>query len=617
MAILRIDMEGESSSASGRRVACEHAARCGGCPLIDLSYGEQLAEKHGKLARAVARYADLPALSVAPVRGAEPIVQYRTRAKLMVATGGRVGLFAKGGEHEVLDVPGCRVLSPALSTVAEALRARVKHDEATGGPLAPRTEDGRGALRAVDLRELATEGRARAKVLVTLVVERSPALRLEALREAARSLVSEIPGLHGVGVSFHDGRGPQVLGSETVHLAGERAAFGAFTQAHEGQARAIQARVTLALVDPAGASKRVLDVYGGSGAFALALAARGADVTLVESFAPAAAEAEAEAARRGLRVKAIAKDATSALEALLRRGSTFDAAVVNPPRRGIPPSARRALARLAPDLVAYVSCHPETLARDLDHLARLGLSATELSPFDMIPLTDHVETLAVLRRADPPAPRVLYEDRDVLAVAKCPHEPTTPQGEHATSLTDRVRRLAKDAVPIHRLDVGTSGVVFFARAPSRVSAWSDALGRDSAEKVYLAGVRGTPPEAGQVDLPIKDGEKRLPATTRFARLELRGGHALLEVRPLQGRTHQIRIHLASLGHPVLGDARYGHAATNRHFEEKHGLDRTFLHCARIELLHPKTGARIVVEAPLAGDLAAVLRSLGEGDTGRP
>jgi 23S rRNA (uracil1939-C5)-methyltransferase len=160
-------------------------------------------------------------------------------------------------------------------------------------------------------------------------------------------------------------------------------------------------------------------------------------------------------------------------------------------------------------------------------------------------------------------------------------------------------------VPIHRLDIGTSGVVFFARTPSKVAPWSDALGAASARKVYLAAVRGTPEEGGVVNEPIRDGKRLLEATTRFKRVELLGGHALLEVSPEQGRTHQIRRHLASIGHPVLGDARYGHAPTNRHFEEKHGLDRTFLHCARIELLHPKTRARLVVEAPLAGDLVAV------------
>jgi 23S rRNA (uracil1939-C5)-methyltransferase len=80
--------------------------------------------------------------------------------------------------------------------------------------------------------------------------------------------------------------------------------------------------------------------------------------------------------------------------------------------------------------------------------------------------------------------------------------------------------------------------------------------------------------------------------------------------PEQGRTHQIRRHLSQIGHPVLGDERYGHAPTNRHFEEKYGLDRTFLHCVRFELEHAHSQARLVVESPLPGDLQTVLERAG-------
>src|SRR5207244_1607201 len=70
--------------------------------------------------------------------------------------------------------------------------------------------------------------------------------------------------------------------------------------------------------------------------------------------------------------------------------------------------------------------------------------------------------------------------------------------------------------------------------------------------------------------------------------------------------HQIRRHLAAVGHPVLGDMRYGHAPTNRYFEEKHGLDRSFLHLVRVELDHPDTGDRLLIEAPRRPDLRAAL-----------
>jgi 23S rRNA (uracil1939-C5)-methyltransferase len=255
-----------------------------------------------------------------------------------------------------------------------------------------------------------------------------------------------------------------------------------------------------------------------------------------------------------------------------------------------------------------VSCDPETLARDLDHLARLGYAATALKPLDMIPLTDEVETVAVLRRSGMPAPRILYEDSEILVVDKAPHEPTTPQGEYAGSLLARVRRLsgAENAVALQRLDVGTSGLVSFARKPELVARWERVLSAQTARKIYVAGARGVAPNKGAITRELREDGKPMPARTRYRRLAIAAGHSVLRVVPEQGRLHQIRRHLAAIGHPIIGDDRYGHTLTNRYFEEKNGLDRTFLHCVRLEIDHPETGAHLIVESPLPGDLRAVL-----------
>ena len=614
-----------SGPSPADRIDCDHAYRCGGCPLIDRPYAEQLEHKRAKVAHAASYYPALEGLRIAPVLPADPLVGYRTRAKLVVAPGGRVGLYEKGGGHEVYDIPRCRVLSPALLHVTDILRARVMHDEGANGPLAPWETHGSGTLRAVDLREVLDPKDASVRVLVTFVVERSPSLRLEHLREAARSLAATAPSVVGVAVNFHEGEDPQILGKETAVLFGETTApdrlgtsthlatFGSFVQAHRGQAERLHRLVAEAVFGPGVARPRVLDLYGGSGAIALGLASKGADVVLVESFAPAAARAAAAAKREGLSLSIVQGDVSTALASLRGRGrgATFDSAVANPPRRGMSAEAREEVARTGSATLVYVSCDPDTLARDMDHLARIGFRATELVPLDMIPLTDHVETIALLRRAPVPGPRRLYEDGEVLAVEKSAHEPTTPQGEYAGSLFARLRSTAgaDRAVPIHRLDIGTSGVVFFAREPSFVFAWSKALHEPSARKVYVAAVRGVAPESGEIHRDLREGKTTRKASTRYRRLAILGTHSLVEVVPGQGRTHQIRRHLSAIGHPVLGDERYGHAATNRFFEEKHGLDRTFLHCARVEFFHPKTGARLVVEAPLAGDLRAVMERL--------
>jgi len=617
-----------TGTPSDERFFCEHADRCGGCPVLGLSYAEQLAFKRGRVLRAVSRYPSLELIVTDAVIPAKAKIAYRTRAKLVVAPGGRVGLFAKGGGHDVVDIPRCHVLAPLLSRVANYIRRKLVASEHEGGPLAAFDPVGDGCLRALDLREARTDDEVR--VLVTFVVEQSRVADLGPLARVAEELMTEFPQVVGVAANFHVGDAPQVLGAQTVSLAGvdsvpdrigasvQSATFGAFVQAHRGQAERVHRMLAeaVALVRPRDRPPRVLDLYGGCGAFALGLAAAGAHVYLVESFAPAVAQAREAAKAQSLDVEVCCADVSAALRALREEDQRFDVAITNPPRRGMSPASREALARLGPAAVAYVSCDPDTLARDLDHFSRLGYAATSLRPLDMIPLTDEVETIALLRRAGTPLPRVLYEDAEILVVDKGPHEPTLPQGEYATSLLARARRLpgATEAVPVYRLDVGTSGLVMLARSGDRLSKWTRVSSLPSTRQIYVAVVRGVTPGKGTVTRDLRENGEQHAARTRYRRLAIASGQSILRVVPDQNRTHQIRRHLASIGHPVLGDDRYGHVQTNRHFQEKNALDRTFLHCVRLELDRPDSGSRLVVEAPLAGDLRAVLERIAGLET---
>ncbi len=608
------------------RVQCPHAVPCGGCPAIALDYDAQLARKAMRLAAACAHFAELAAARPDGVQAATPIAGYRTRAKLVVGARGRLGLY-RPGAHEVVDIPECRVLAPVLVEAAAGLRGLCAAPPAAADGVLVAVADG-GTLRAVDLREILDGGGAR--VLATLVLEVHQAVSHEALGAAADAWMERCPALIAVAWSAHDGRSPQLLGRDLKVIRGAStfpdrdapdepfllATHGAFAQAHRGQAVAIRRRVREA-VRAAGA-ERILELYAGSGALGLALAKDGRDVTLVESFAPALERAREAADAQALRVATRIGDAAVVAPSLAKRPERFDAVIVNPPRRGLAPAVRDALGDLAPRLVAYVSCDPETLCRDLAVLARRGLAARRLTPFDMIPLTDEVETLALLEPHPPPAPRVLFADDEVVVVDKDPHEPTTPQGERSTSLLGRVRSLpgCAEAVPVHRLDDSTSGVCIFARSPNVVAPWAKALGAEGATKEYLGLVRGVARDKGSIARPLLERGRRLDARTRYRRERVVGGHSLVHVRPDEGRRHQIRRHLAAIGHPLLGDARYGHAPSNRHFVERWALDRVFLHCARIELVHPRTGARLAIAAPLAGDLAIVLARLDASDARR-
>jgi 23S rRNA (uracil1939-C5)-methyltransferase len=242
----------------------------------------------------------------------------------------------------------------------------------------------------------------------------------------------------------------------------------------------------------------------------------------------------------------------------------------------------------------------------------LGYAASELAPLDMIPLTEEVETVCVLRRSPPTVPKVLYEDDDVVVIDKGPHEPIEPQPEYAGSLLGRCSRLTGTGKyhPVHQLEPGTSGLCLVARNAEAAQLWSASL-NGNGRLIYLAAAKGITPAKGAVTRDLREGGRSYPARTRYRRLAMASGHSILRVIPDGGRPHQIRRHLAAVGHPILGDERYGHVPTNRYFEEKYGLDRSFLHLVRIEVTHPRSGVRLLIESTLPGDLrAAIERATG-------
>jgi 23S rRNA (uracil1939-C5)-methyltransferase len=151
--------------ASPELVHCPFAERCPGCAWIALPPAEQLRAKQALLERALAPYAVLEA-RVLPVQAAEPLSGYRTRAKLAVAPGPRLGLFARG-THDVLDLPGCPVLAPGLASAAEALRRSLRAPpDGAEAVLLPEGE-GPGRLRALTS---ARSSEAGPGVLLTLVL---------------------------------------------------------------------------------------------------------------------------------------------------------------------------------------------------------------------------------------------------------------------------------------------------------------------------------------------------------------------------------------------------------------------------------------------------------------
>ncbi len=224
-----------------------------------------------------------------------------------------------------------------------------------------------------------------------------------------------------------------------------------------------------------------------------------------------------------------------------------------------------------------------------------------------------------------PPPGVAYEDPYLLVVRKPAGIPTHPTAGRRTGTL--VNRLLALGVPlssvggplrpgiVHRLDAGTSGLLLVAKDDRTHAALAEQLRRREVDRRYLALVRGAVAhERFAVDAPLGRAGARIvlrpvvgrPAETAFRVLERFERATLLEAAPRTGRTHQIRVHLAAIGHPILGDLRYGGGGGDA---DRLGLSRPFLHAARLSFLHPWTRERVEVEDPLPDDLAGVLAAL--------
>jgi tRNA pseudouridine65 synthase len=231
---------------------------------------------------------------------------------------------------------------------------------------------------------------------------------------------------------------------------------------------------------------------------------------------------------------------------------------------------------------------------------------------------------------------LLHADHDLAAFAK-PSGLLVHRGwgDDAVTATDLAREaLGAEVSPVHRLDRGTSGVLLFARSSAVAAQLARSFEEGAVEKVYLALVRGAPPDDGTIDHPIprREGGPRVPALTTFRTLFRlpdapgpgegpRAGViaaprqvSLVEAHPRTGRLHQVRRHLKHLNHPVIGDANYGKGALNRAFAEAVGLRRLALHAASLRLPHPVTGAPLCFEAELPLDLAEPFARLGIPET---
>jgi len=248
-------------------------------------------------------------------------------------------------------------------------------------------------------------------------------------------------------------------------------------------------------------------------------------------------------------------------------------------------------------------------------------ASCRVSPGDGISVTFPPPDIQEL--APEPIPlKIVHEDRWLLVIDKpaglvVHPAPGHPSGTLVNALLHHVKKLSAAAGPfkpgiVHRLDKETSGLLLVAKDDATHRAVSRQFAERTVRRVYQAIVKGLiPQEQGTIAAPIgRDPHRRQRMTvrygsgreaeTRYRVLKRLNGATFVELYPQTGRTHQLRVHLAHLGHPLLGDERYG---------VRGGLDRQALHAHRLGFFHPGTRRNVDYRSPLPKDLREALKKL--------
>lgn len=386
----------ERSSPERVEPVCPAHGSCGGCVLQHLDYAAQVRWKTSRVATELAAH---PRLAQTPVQPCVPSpfpVGYRNQAKYVV--GGAAGRLVTGAyrprTHQLVDLAGCRLVESPIDEVVTALR-----ELASERGIRPFDE----RLRTGELRHVAVRVSARGQALVTLV---TGSIRGGIDQDFGAELRRRRAEVVGVVLNHNPSMGNAVFGTDERTLDGKaqledevagvrvRLSSRSFFQLNRHVAALAYQAMSDAIVSTA-TPGRLVDAYGGAGPIGLMLAPSFADVVGIENNPAAAADAVRAAASARLdQVRVVVGDVAVRMGEL----DQADAVVLNPPRAGCAPAVLASVQRIGAQIVAYLSCDPGTLARDLDRLVEGGFTLRSVQPFDMLPHTTHVETLAILQR---------------------------------------------------------------------------------------------------------------------------------------------------------------------------------------------------------------------------
>jgi len=354
-----------------------------------MAYTDQLHRKRHAMRRALGEYHSLRETELLPTLPSPLVGSYRNRAKMAVGlsrhSGVSVGYF-RAGTRQIIDAPDCRVLVPELLETTRRLRKFLVTTHKI-----PRE------LRHLDLR-CGTDSKRQHLTLVFRSTE-CPSFPVDRLRRSC-------PAIDGISINLNPSSGPQVIRGAIRPTWGRREVWvdssGLRLRVSPGAFFQVNLALLPAIHDLMGdflqGGAVLADLYAGVGTHGLAFREKFQRVFFVEGTRSAVADLKATVRQHGLSGVEIAGNSVERSLGQLR-DQRPNAVVLNPSRAGTEESVLQAIAATATERIAYLSCEPATLCRDLDWLRRKGFEVRSVQPIDMMPQTRQVEALALLRRA--------------------------------------------------------------------------------------------------------------------------------------------------------------------------------------------------------------------------
>lgn len=406
---------------------CPYAKKCGGCDYQGMSYEQQLQEKQTYVRKNIGDYC-----KVLPIIGMENPYHYRNKVHAVfdverrgkhanggrrtagnghakAAPGGVISGVYKAGTHEVINIDSCEIEDELSSAIIRDIRGllhsfKIKtYDEDTGY----------GLLRHVLVRRGFHSG----EVMVVLVLG-SPILPSK--NNFVKALRKLHPEITTVVVSINDKQTSMVLGEKETVIYGKgyiedtlcgctfRISPKSFYQVNPVQTEILYNKaITYAGLT---GKEKVIDAYCGTGTIGLIAASQAKEVIGVELNRDAVKDAVINAKRNNIKNEQFYNaDAGKFMVEQAEQNEKVDVVFMDPPRSGSDEAFLSSVVKLAPKKVVYVSCNPETLARDLKYLTRHGYQAVECQPCDMFPFTKHVETVVLLSKGEIDSKKVRVE----------------------------------------------------------------------------------------------------------------------------------------------------------------------------------------------------------------